>query len=505
MAYRKTKVKAQEPEKTVIKALALGGCTSGGGICAVDVKDGKIIRVRPLHYDWKYDSKQFNPWKIARNGKILELLMKSLPAPFSLAYKKRAYSPNRIKYPLKRVDWDPDGERNTQNRGKSKYRRISWDEAAGIIASEIKRVHKKYGPAAVLAQADGHGECKGVHAVHGCQTLLLDKMGDYTQQVRNADSWEGWYWGARHVWGNGMVGMMFPAANVLKDVTEHCDMILSWGCDLETTSWGFATGQFPSRLCYFWSEVGIKQVYICPDLNYAAAVHADKWVPVLANTDAALQLAIIYVWIEEGTYDKDYVKTHTVGFDKVKAYVMGEEDGIPKTPEWASKKCGVPEWTIKALARESACKTTSICHYLGGSMIRGPYSTEPARLEVVLLGMQGLGKPGIHQIHFQGGMPRNVMPWNSQIFSQDPKIWRVNRILRPHRTTRYCFTKQSIPKTLIQEAILHPPITFWSTGAHEARVEDQFVKYTYPLPKEEGGTEIHMMWTDTPLPHYLLE
>ena len=88
--------------------------------------------------------------------------MKSLPSPFSLAYKKRAYSPNRIKYPLKRVDWDPNGERNPQNRGKSKYKRISWDEAADIIASELKRVHKEYGPYAVLAQADGHSECKHV-------------------------------------------------------------------------------------------------------------------------------------------------------------------------------------------------------------------------------------------------------------------------------------------------------------------------------------------------------
>ena len=61
-------------------------------------------------------------------------------------------------------------------------------------------------------------------------------------------------------------------------------------------------------------EVGIKQVYICPDLNYGAAVHADKWIPILPNTDAALQLAIIYIWITEGTYDKEYVKTHTVGF-----------------------------------------------------------------------------------------------------------------------------------------------------------------------------------------------
>jgi trimethylamine-N-oxide reductase (cytochrome c) len=41
---------------------------------------------------------------------------------------------NRVCYPLKRVDWDPNGERNPQNRGKSRYVRISWDEAAQLYA-----------------------------------------------------------------------------------------------------------------------------------------------------------------------------------------------------------------------------------------------------------------------------------------------------------------------------------------------------------------------------------
>jgi anaerobic selenocysteine-containing dehydrogenase len=29
-------------------------------------------------------------------------------------------------------------------------------------------------------------------------------------------------------------------------------------------------------------------------------------------------------------------------------------------------------------------------------------------------------------------------------------------------------------------------------------VEDQFKKYTYPIPKKEGGTEVHMIWMDNP-------
>ena len=36
-----------------------------------------------------------------------------------------AYSKDRILYPMKRVDFDPDGDRNIQNRGKSEFERIS--------------------------------------------------------------------------------------------------------------------------------------------------------------------------------------------------------------------------------------------------------------------------------------------------------------------------------------------------------------------------------------------
>ena len=89
--------------------------------------------------------KDLNPWKFEVRGKTFEPSMKSLIPPFTLAYKKRVYSPNRVLYPLKRVDWDPNGERNPQNRGISKYKRISWDEALDIVVGEIKRIKEKYG------------------------------------------------------------------------------------------------------------------------------------------------------------------------------------------------------------------------------------------------------------------------------------------------------------------------------------------------------------------------
>ena len=219
-----------------------------------------------------------------------------------------------------------------------------------------------------------------------------------TRQLQSSPvSWEGSAWGSKHMWGFEPFGEE-PTEHHFKDISDNTEMIMHWGCDLETNPW-MTSGLTPSQMMYWFSGLGIKHIFICPDLNYSAAVHADKWIPVLPNTDAALGLAIAHVWITEEIYDKDYIATHAYGFDKFKEYVLGKEDGIPKTPEWASKICGVPEWTIKALAKEWASHVTSTAHSLdGGGLGRGPYSTENKRLEVALLAMQGLGKPGVHQM-----------------------------------------------------------------------------------------------------------
>jgi len=505
-------------DKTVYHALGLSGGIFGASPSAVDVKNGKVLRIRPLHWDKSYDFNSFNPWTIEKNGKTFKPIHKSVPAPWSLAYKKRTYSPNRVMYPLKRVDWDPNGDRNTQNRGKSKYVRISWDEATDLIAAEINRIRAESSTLAILVQGDGHGECKMVHAPHGCSTLLLDQMDGFTQQIRNPDSWEGWYWGAKHVWGKGFIGMMAPAENTVKDVCVNSDMVLVWGGDPETTHWGFR-GQLASRLLFYWTEIGIKQIYICPDLNYSACIHADKWIPVLPNSDAALQLAIIYTWVKEGTYDKEYVATHTVGMDKIEAYVLGEVDGIPKTPKWASAKCGVPSYTIKALARDWAKKIVTIGHYFAGGMARGPFAHEPARLECVLLGMQGLGKPGVHQVQIAyTGMPMNAQKGpgadHMGAFGRLEETKYAYRMLSPHKGTPTAWGKQMIPKTLIEEAIRKGSIEFWGTGGHEEPTSDQYKKYNYPVKKgdilnpipgtdkfrvsEVDGPRIRMIWTDTP-------
>jgi len=480
--------------KTVYKGTGLCSFGVGANLAEIDVKDGKILRTRPARYDKKYDLKEFRPWTIKARGSEFKACNRSLIPPFALGYKKRVTSPNRILYPMKRVDWDPNGERNPQNRGKSKYVRISWDEAATIIANEIKRIKEQYGLESVLLQCDGHGETKVVHAAHGCMYRLFKILGGFTMQARQPDSWEGWYWGAKHVWGQDPVGQA-DMGNLLLDIAENADYLVHWGCDMETTPWGWG-GQMPSRYCFWLTEIGVKQIYICPDLNYGAAVHADKWIPVLPNTDAALHLAIMYVWLTEDTWDKEYVETHTVGFEYLKKYILGEdEDKTPKTPKWAEAICGVPARTIKALARQWAKKRVSIAHCNGGSYIRSTYAHEPGRLEVCLMAMQGLGAPGRNIIKF--------IEWN---FFGDPNQMPAPRseivpTLDPaYRGYDFVQPKSFIPKTLVPKAILgdytaEKPLTWYGFTLAGWPRWDQFIQYQYPVP---GANEIHMIWTDTP-------
>ena len=531
----------------VFKAASLMGGVSGPPSVAESDSNGKLTRIRPYHYEEDYDWASLNPWKLESRGRTLEPPRHSVPGVYYMSYKKRVYSNNRVRYPLKRVDWDPNGERNTENRGKSKYVRISWDEATQIIADELVRIKDKYGMSSVLAEADIHGEGKHLAPPHGCMNRLLSIMGGYTIQMRNMDSWEGMTWGSRNVWGCEPVGEMMPSDSLWIDIVKNTELILFWAADPETTSVGF-DGYMASRLSQWIHSLGLKYVYVDPALNFSACYLADKWIPVLPNTDAALYLGICYTWLSENLYDRAYVEKYAVGYEGFFDYVLGKEDGVPKTPEWASAKCGVPEWTIKALARDWANKITSVTIGNGGPGYRGPYSTEPARMQSILLAMQGLGKPGRHQAKwlewnlFSNNYPmpyqgkRNVVTYTrAEVVrppgaSVDRRGMRVKEnvdkaqadikealaALGPNDTaererlqdlmnkstelldflrSEETAPQQSIPKCLVHDAILDKHVEWWGLYSFVGPKEEQWVKHEFPKP---GCSPIHAVWTDSP-------
>jgi len=477
-------------ERTLIRDISFCGVANGSIACMVDVRDGKMVRIRPMRYEWKYRPEELGSWIMKARGKTFSPSGKTLIPPFSLAYKKRVHSPGRIRFPMKRVDFDPHGERNPQNRGVSKYVRISWDEALDIIAAEMLRVREAYGPTAIFYQSDQHGETKVVHGPHGCGRKLLRLFGGFTMQARQPDSWEGWTWGAKHAWGMEPVGQQVPQSNLVYDIAKNAELLLFWGCDQETTTWGWM-GQLPSRLSFWFTELGVRQVYIAPDLNYAAAVHADRWIPILPNTDAALYLAVAHQWFSEGTYDKEYLLTHAHGVEEFEDYVMGRADGTPKTPIWAAEITGVPSRIIKALAREWASKRTTIAIGNGGPGIRGPYSSEPARLQVLCLAMQGLGRPGVNQAKMQDW---GFMDDMQQVGCPRPTM--IPSLMAAYTGSTSCETQPAfLPKTLLPKALLEGKCEWWGNEHEMAPRENQFVHYRYPA---EGCSKIRMIWTDSP-------
>ena len=171
---------------------------------------------------------------------------------------------------------------------------------------------------------------------------------------------------------------------------------------------------------------------------------------------------------------------------------MGEEDGVAKTPQWAAPITGVPARDIKALAKEWASKRTTVVIGNGGPGIRGPYATEPARLQGICLAMQGLGKPGVNQA--------KMIEWG--LFDKpdqyaQPKPLRVPNLRsaytggHPDESNHPSF----VPKTYVPKAILEGQCDWWGCESETADRTNQFVHYKYPA---DGCSKIHMVWTDSP-------
>src|SRR5208283_3983608 len=302
------------------------------------------------------------------------------------AERIRLYSEDRIKYPMKRKDFDPKGKRNQEKRGISGYERISWDEALDIVSGEIKRIREKLGGAAITGLTSSHHNWGIVGYKMGPFARFMDML-EYTPVFDNPDSWEGWHWGAPHTYGFFWRLGMPEQYDLLQDVLKNTEMIVLWSNDPDSTR-AIYSAQDAVQWRQWLKEKGVEMVVIDPFFNYTAA-HMDhaKWFPLRPDSGAAVAQAIAYVWITEDTYDKDYVAKRTVGFEEFKRQVLGKDDGLPKTPEWASEESGIPARRIRTLAREWASKRTMLSAGSKGGLAgasRQAYATEWARMMILL-------------------------------------------------------------------------------------------------------------------------
>jgi molybdopterin guanine dinucleotide-containing S/N-oxide reductase-like protein len=466
---------------------------TNGGPVFVYVKDDKIIRLTPI----EFDNDDAQPWSIEARGRTFTPPRKTTLPSYSYALKSMVYSSDRLLHPMKRVDFDPDGERNLENRGISGYERISWDEALDIVASEIKRVRSEYGKGTILSGTGSHHLWGWLGYWLSTHRRFMNTIG-YTPVDHNPDSWEGWYWGAMHHWGHSTrLGGGEPYGTV-EDALKECEMMVFWSSDPEATS-GVYAGMEGTVRRQWLQELGVKMVHIDPFYNHTAALMGGKWLAPRPATSPALAYAIAYVWIKEDLYDKEYIAERTTGFDKWKTYVMGETDGIPKTPEWQEGETGIPAKDIRALAREWGSKKTYLgCGGLGsnfGGACRSATGIEWARAMVYLMAMQGLGKPGINMSNMQWGTPvdhRFFFPGYAEGgLSGDLQgtAMSINMYQRMPQLPTMNPSYQRVPRLRIPEAILNDYCEGYPTDSKT--IEGQFMRYEYPAP---GHAKIRMYY-----------
>jgi len=467
--------------------------TNGGPVFVYE-KDGKIVRLTPIDFD----DDDAGTWTIEARGKKFTPPRKTSISPHGLASKSLVYSKDRNLYPMKRVDFDPNGERNIQNRGTSGYERISWDEALDIVEAEIKRVNRQYGPGAILASRSSHHTWGNIGYYISAFNRFTNIIGA-TQTMLNPDSWEGWYWGAMHHYGHSMRNGAAEIYGQVEDCLQEAELIVFWASDPEVTNGVY--GSFEGTIRRQWAqELGIKMIHIDPYLNETAAFLGGKWIAPRPSTSPALAQAITYVWMTEGLYDKEYVEKRTTGFDKWQEYILGkDEEGIARTPEWAEEETGVPARDIRALAREWASKKTylaagSMGTTLGGAC-RSATGAQWARAMICLMAMQGLGKPGVNFGGLQFGAPIDYnfyFPgyaeggFSGDLQNSGNAISLYQRM--PHLISMNP-TLQMVPRLKMPEAIVEGEAEGYPIDIRS--IEGQFFPVKYPAP---GHSEVRMMY-----------
>lgn len=264
--------------------------------------------------------------------------------------RKQVFGADRLRYPMKRKNWAPGGG-DKSLRGRDQWVRISWDEALDIVASETKRIREKYGKESLWVSGQNGTHYFNVYAAAG------GYVSDW-----GTTSWGAWKEAPNYL--GVFEGFTTFGANDRFDM-RNSQLIVLWGVNPAWSSPGLPTYHYLQA-----KKAGARFISIDPSYTDTAELTDAEWYPVNPGTDHALALGIMYALLEEDDpktnplIDWDFLHRCTVGFDRdhmpeginpdenFKDYLLGTFTHDPKTPEWASKICGLSAGQIRELARQ---------------------------------------------------------------------------------------------------------------------------------------------------------
>ena len=181
-----------------------------------------------------------------------------------------------------------------------------------------------------------------------------------------------------------------------QDVIEHSGFVVAFGgLPLRNTqvAYGGITEHNSARDMRRASERGGGFCNISPlRQDMPSWLNAQTLMP-RPGTDVALMLGLAYVLEHEALLDRDFLRTHCVGYERFREYLLGLSDGVAKTPKWAAQVADVDPEALVQLARRMASERTFVT--AAWSLQRADHGEQPYWMVVTLAAMLGqIGLPG---------------------------------------------------------------------------------------------------------------
>ncbi|MDZ5457983.1 molybdopterin-dependent oxidoreductase [Azohydromonas lata] len=319
------------------------------------------------------------------------------PSPLAQSLVQGVDAAVRVRRPAARASWLEAARRGeaaaaTRRRGDEPFVEIEWDEALDLAATELQRVRRTHGNAAIYGGSYGWSSAGRFHHAQSQLHRFLNGLGGYTASVDT------------YSLGAGRVLMPHVVADMdtllaqhtsWDEIARHGSLFVAFGGlplrNAQVSPGGAGEHQLRGALQRL-RAAGVRFINVSPLRSDLEGVDA-QWLPMRPGGDAALMLALAQVWLTEGLHDRAFLDSHCMGFEAFARHLCGEDDGVPKTPAWAEARTDVPANTIVALARRMAAQRTLInCAY---ALQRARHGEQPFWLTVVLAAMLGqVGLPG---------------------------------------------------------------------------------------------------------------
>ncbi|WP_137147826.1 molybdopterin-dependent oxidoreductase [Mycolicibacterium sp. CR10] len=374
---------------------------------------------------------------------------------------------SRITSPAVRRGWLDDGPGPTARRGADEFVAVSWDELTELLATELRRVVDIHGNEAIYGGSYGWASAGRFHHAQSQVHRFLNCLGGYTF--------------SRHSYSLGATGVIMPRVVGTHDdlfkrstqwevIVEHTDLMVCFGgLALKNTGVNHGgTTAHPARdALRRFRERGGRIVSFSPlrdDVDGAYEWHAS-----VPGTDVAIMLALAYVLATESLADRDFLASYCTGYQRFERYLLGTDDGVPKSPQWAESLCGLAADDLTALARRMAAARTIVT--VSWSLQRTRHGEQAPWMGLTLAAMLGqIGLPGGGFGHGYGSMNEPGMP---PLRCGLPRLPQgVNPV------------SSFIPVAAVSDMLLHPGETFDYNGL---RLSYPAIKLVYWA----GGNPFH--------------